>query len=131
MSTPIEFATTDLCDAHGDALAVAAPIFSSFGGAARCAGPIATVRCFEDNSKVREALESPGQGRVLIVDGAGSLRCALVGGMLGELGATNGWAGIVVNGCVRDTGGTRPRTALHPRAGGSSAAQRKARRRRA
>ncbi len=103
MSTPAEFATTDLCDAHGDALAVAAPIFKSFGGATRFVGSIATVRCFEDNSRVREALESRGEGRVLVVDGAGSLRCALVGGMLGELGATNGWAGIVVHGCVRDT----------------------------
>ncbi len=98
-----EFATTDLCDAQGQALAVAAPIFRSFGGAARFAGPVATVRCFEDNSRVRESLELPGQGRVLVVDGAGSLRCALVGGLLGEMGANNGWAGIVVHGCVRDS----------------------------
>jgi regulator of ribonuclease activity A len=103
MTTPAVFAVTDLCDQHGEAVAVAAPVFRSFGAHARFCGPVATVRCFEDNTHVRGRLEEPGEGHVLVVDGAGSLRCALVGGMLGELAAKNHWAGIVVHGCVRDT----------------------------
>jgi regulator of ribonuclease activity A len=95
--------TTDLCDAHGERVSVAAPIFRSFGGRARFAGTVATLECFEDNSLVRTALEEPGAGRVLVVDGGGSLRCALVGGNLGVLAQRNGWSGIVVHGCVRDT----------------------------
>lgn len=95
--------TTDLCDAHPEALAVATPVFRSFGGRRRFAGAIATVRCFEDNSLVRERLDEPGGGRVLVVDGGGSLRCALLGDQLGALGVRNGWNGVVVWGCVRDT----------------------------
>lgn len=96
------WATTDLCDRHPDALAVAAPVFRSFGGRRRFDGVIATVRCFEDNSLVRERLAEPGAGRVLVVDGGGSLRCALVGDQLGALGVASGWSGVVVWGCVRD-----------------------------
>jgi regulator of ribonuclease activity A len=103
MIPPVAFAVTDLCDRHGDRVAVAAPALRSFGGLVRFCGPVATVRCFEDNSRVRERLEEAGEGRVLVVDGAGSLRCALVGGMLAELAVSNGWSGVVVNGCVRDT----------------------------
>ena len=95
--------TADLCDEHGDRVSVAAPIFRAYGGRARFAGTIATLECFEDNSLVRTLLEEPGAGRVLVVDGGGSLRCALVGGNLAVLAQRNGWAGIVVNGCVRDT----------------------------
>jgi regulator of ribonuclease activity A len=101
--------TTDLCDANEAQLAdgtlrVLAPVFRAFGKQEAFAGPAATLKVFEDNSLVREAVESPGQGRVLVVDGGGSLRCALVGGNLGLLAEKNGWVGIVVNGCVRDTG---------------------------
>ena len=104
----MEFATTDLCDDHEDRLAdgtlrVLSPGFRHFGQRQRFAGPAATLKVFEDNSLVREAVESAGHGRVLVVDGGGSLRCALVGGKLGELAQNNGWACIVVNGCVRDT----------------------------
>lgn len=100
--------TTDLCDAHEARLAdgslrVLAPVFRHFGKRSAFAGPAATLKVFEDNSLVRDALETPGQGRVLVIDGGGSLRCALVGGNLGLLAEKNGWAGIVVNGCVRDT----------------------------
>lgn len=95
--------TADLCDKHGERVSVAAPIFRSYGGRARFAGEVATLDCFEDNSLVRTMLEEPGAGRVLVVDGRGSLRCALVGGNLGVLAQRNGWVGIVVNGCVRDT----------------------------
>jgi regulator of ribonuclease activity A len=98
----MEFATTDLSDAHED-LPVAAPVFSDFGGVTVFAGPIATVKVFEDNVLVRATLETPGNGRVLVVDAGGSLRRALVGDNLARLGVDNGWVGIVVNGCVRDT----------------------------
>lgn len=100
--------TADLCDAHegllaSGALRVLPPVFQNYGGEATAFGQIATIKCFEDNSMVRKALETPGRGRVLVIDGGGSDRCALVGGNLGVLAVKNGWAGIVVNGCVRDT----------------------------
>ncbi len=97
----MEFAVADLSDAHPDCL-ILAPGLADFGGAHRFAGPIRTLKVFEDNALVRSTLETPGEGAVLVVDGGGSLRCALVGGMLGELAVNNGWAGIVVHGCVRD-----------------------------
>jgi regulator of ribonuclease activity A len=102
MTTPLP-GTADLCDAHADRLAVAAPILRSFGGRRRFRGAIATLRCFEDNSLVRERLGETGQGRVLVIDGGGSLKCALVGDQLGALGVKNGWSGVIVFGCVRDT----------------------------
>ena len=95
-------ATADLYDAHGESLQVLAPLFRDFGGRSAFEGPVVTLKVFEDNSLVRAALEEPGDGRVLVVDGGGSLRCALVGDQLGVLGVKNGWAGIVVNGCIRD-----------------------------
>jgi regulator of ribonuclease activity A len=76
-------------------------VFRAFGGRPKFAGPITTVKCFEDNTYVKAAVESPGLGRVLVVDGGGSLRRALVGGNL-AVAAANGWAGVVVDGCVRD-----------------------------
>ena len=97
------WATTDLCDRFADRLAIAAPLFRSFGGRRRFHGAIATVRCFEDNSLVRERLAEPGGGRVLVVDGGGSMKCALVGDQLGASGVANGWGGVVVWGCVRDS----------------------------
>jgi regulator of ribonuclease activity A len=96
------WATVDLCDRHADKLAIAAPALRSFGGKRRFDGAIATVRCFEDNSIVRERLAESGNGRVLVVDGGGSMKCALVGDQLGALGVASGWIGIVVWGCVRD-----------------------------
>jgi regulator of ribonuclease activity A len=96
-------ATTDLCDEHPEAQ-VCEPVFSSFGGRTAFSGPIATVKVFEDNSLVRAAVEQPGEGRVLVVDGGASLRCALLGGNLAVEAARNGWAGVVVNGAVRDVG---------------------------
>lgn len=98
--------TCDLCDAHkgdaGSALRVLPPVFRDFGGVDAFAGPVSTVRCFEDNSLVKAALDEPGAGRVLVVAGGGSLRRSLVGGNLASAAARNGWAGIVVDGCVRD-----------------------------
>jgi regulator of ribonuclease activity A len=103
MSIP---ATCDLCDAHkADAdggFRVLPPVFRDFGKHVAFHGPVSTVKCFEDNSMLKAAVESPGLGRVLVVDGAGSLRRALLGGNLGAAAAKNGWAGLVIDGCVRD-----------------------------
>ena len=101
------FATCDLCDAHkndsdGD-FRVLPPVFKDYGGKLKFAGPVSTVKCFEDNTLVKAAVDSPGHGRVLVVDGGASLRRALVGGNLGKAAARNGWAGVVVDGCVRDS----------------------------
>lgn len=96
------FATADLCDEFGAEVHVAMPGFRDWGGATRFAGPIETVRVLEDNALVRQALESPGEGRVLVVDGGGSLRTALVGGNLAAIAHRNGWSGLVVHGCIRD-----------------------------
>jgi len=98
--------TCDLCDLHknnssGD-FRVLPPVFQAYGGRPAFAGPVSTVKCFEDNTSVKAAVESPGHGRVLVVDGGGSLRRALVGGNLAAAAARNGWAGLVVDGCVRD-----------------------------
>jgi len=105
-----EFSTCDLCDAHkasllsdsNAAFRVLPPVFRAFGGRVKFAGPVTTVKCFEDNTLVKAAAESPGDGRVLVVDGGGSLRRALVGGNIAAAAAKNGWAGFVVDGCVRD-----------------------------
>ncbi|MGH8798269.1 MAG: ribonuclease E activity regulator RraA [Caldimonas sp.] len=106
ITPPIEFATCDLCDLHkadtSGAFRVLPPVFRGYGGVPRFCGPVSTVKCFEDNSLVKEACDSPGAGRVLVVDGGGSLRRALVGGNVAAAAARNGWAGIVIDGCVRD-----------------------------
>lgn len=103
---PVNFQTCDLCDAHksedGGAFRVLPPVFHHYGGMRQFAGPVATVKCFEDNTLVKQAVDSAGSGRVLVVDGGGSLRKALVGGNLAAAAARNGWAGVVVDGCVRD-----------------------------
>jgi regulator of ribonuclease activity A len=99
----MSMSTADLADAHGATVAVCAPVFRSFGGRRCFHGPIRTLQVFEDNALLRAALETVvDDAPVLVVDGGGSLRCALLGGNLGELAARNGWAGVVVNGCVRD-----------------------------
>jgi regulator of ribonuclease activity A len=103
----VNFTTADLCDAFAPSLQLAQPLFRDYGGTPRFAGPIDTVRVFEDNVLVRQALEAPGRGRVLVVDGGGSLRAALVGGRLAALARENGWAGLIVNGCIRDAAETR------------------------
>jgi regulator of ribonuclease activity A len=95
--------TADLCDEHGADLQVCEPVFHAYGGRRAFSGPVSTVRCFEDNSRVKEAVESPGEGRVLIVDGGGSRRCALLGDKLGEAAVRNGWAGVIIHGCIRDS----------------------------
>ena len=111
----IDVATCDLCDVYkGDSTGefrVLPPVFRDFGQVKKFAGPVETVKCFEDNTLVKAAVDSPGTvdtpqgrlGKVLVVDGGGSLRKALLGGNLGAAAARNGWAGVVIDGCVRDT----------------------------
>jgi len=101
------FATCDLCDEYKNdgtgGFRVLASVFRNFGGLIKFQGPVSTVKCFEDNSLVKAAVESEGRGRVLVVDGGSSLRRALLGGKLGQAAVENGWAGVVIDGCVRDT----------------------------
>ena len=99
----MSFQTADLCDTHGANVHVVQPMFRSLGGKKAFHGAIATLKVFEDNSLVRSTLETPGNDRVLVVDGGGSTRCALVGDQLGVLAVDNGWAGIIVYGCIRDS----------------------------
>jgi regulator of ribonuclease activity A len=106
---PTSFATCDLCDAHKDDFTgdfrVLAPVFKDFGGVKKFAGPVFTVKCFEDNTLVKAAVDADGRvdtpqgrvGQVLVVDGGGSMRKALLGGNLGAAAARNGWAGVVIN----------------------------------
>ena len=97
------FTTAELCDAHPDLVRVAGAVFHDYGGLNRFAGPIDTLQVFEDNALVAEMLGTQGHGRVLVIDGGGSLRTALVGGRLAALAHRNGWAGVLLNGCVRDS----------------------------
>ena len=93
--------TPDLCDAYPD-VTVLEPMFANYGGIDSFYGPIRTVKCFEDNSLVKQAVAEPGDGAVLVVDAGGSSRWAMLGDMLAEQAANNGWAGVVMYGCVRD-----------------------------
>lgn len=116
--------TCDLYDEHGEALAVCDTPLPSYGGRTRFAGPISTVRCHEDNVLIERALNEPGEGRVLVVDGSGSLHRAVLGDRMAGLAQSNGWAGVVVHGAVRDSAelgrldvgiralGTNPRKSL-------------------
>lgn len=94
--------TADLYDERGEELQSVALQFQSLGGQARFSGPIRTVSCLEDNALVKSILATPGEGAVLVVDGGGSLRSALMGDMIAESAVANGWAGVVINGAIRD-----------------------------
>ena len=96
--------TADICDRYASSVEVCEPIFEGYGAVAAFAGPISTVEVYEDNVLVREALEDLAAGTVLAVDGGGSRRCALIGDKLASIAASRGLEGIIVNGCVRDSG---------------------------
>jgi regulator of ribonuclease activity A len=98
-----ECKTADLSDSLGTSVQVCAPWFRDFGGRRAFDGPIATVRCFEDNSMVRELLSQSGDGRVLVVDAGGSQRCAMLGDQLAQKAVYNGWAGVLMYGYIRDS----------------------------
>ena len=99
----MNFSTADLFDDFEDQLQSCELSFQNFGGIKSFFGQISTIRCHEDNSLIRQTLSERGQGRVLVIDGAGSLRKALVGDMIAELARSNGWSGIVVHGAIRDS----------------------------
>lgn len=94
--------TADIYDEHETDIQVCEPIFQDYGGHIRFSGRIVTIKCHEDNSRVKERLGQPGEGRVLVVDAGGSTRCAMLGDLLAQKGVDNGWAGILMYGCIRD-----------------------------
>ncbi len=94
--------TADLCDEFAAEIQVAEPVFRIYGGRRNFGGQVATLRVFEDNTLLRNSLEEPGLGRVLVVDGGASQRCALLGGNIARLAFDNGWSGVIINGCIRD-----------------------------
>lgn len=98
----MQYITPDLCDAYPELVQVVEPMFNNFGGRDSFGGEIVTIKCFEDNSLVKDQVDTNGKGKVLVVDGGGSLRCALLGDMLAEKAARNGWEGLVIYGCIRD-----------------------------
>ncbi len=95
--------TADLYDAYEEQLQVGEPLFTHYGGRTYFCGPVATLKCFEDNSTVSELLGTPGNGRILVVDAGGSRRCAMLGDRLAQKAVDNGWAGVVMFGCIRDS----------------------------
>jgi regulator of ribonuclease activity A len=97
----MQYVTPDLCDEYPE-VKVVEPMFNNYGGRESFGGEIVTVKCFEDNSVVKALVDEPGAGKVMVVDGGGSMRAALLGDMLAEKAASNGWEGIVVYGCIRD-----------------------------
>ena len=98
----MKISTADLTDQY-PGVSIAAPVFRAYGAKPAFSGRITTVKCFEDNSLVREILGTPGGGGVLVIDGGGSLNCALLGDVLAQKAFENNWSGVIVNGCVRDS----------------------------
>ncbi len=94
--------TPDLCDEYPDKVTVVEAPLHHYGGITAFSGIVVTIQCFEDNSRVRETVVLNGKGKVLVVDGGGSIRRALLGDMLAEKAVSNGWSGIIINGCIRD-----------------------------
>ena len=94
--------TPDLCDQYPEIVRVLEPMLRNYGGRKQFGGAIVTVKCFEDNSCVKQLVGTPGEGRVLVVDGGGSMRRACLGDMLAEKASSNGWSGIIIYGCIRD-----------------------------
>jgi regulator of ribonuclease activity A len=99
----VDFQTADLCDRFAAELQIGEALFRDYGGQPRFAGQIATIKCFEDNSRVRDLVAEAGRGRVLVIDAGGSMRRAVLGDMLAKQAVDNGWSGIVVYGCIRDS----------------------------
>jgi regulator of ribonuclease activity A len=99
----MRFRTTEICDMFPDFLQISEPVFSDYGEETMMHGPIVTLKVFEDNVLVRKVLEEPGMRRVLVVDGGGSMRCALLGDKLATIAKENSWSGVLINGCIRDS----------------------------
>jgi regulator of ribonuclease activity A len=103
----MDFATADLIDEFGDELQSCETQFTQYGSRLRFAGPIETVRCYRDNGLVKQILATPGEGRVLVVDGGGSLASALMGDLIASAAVANSWSGVIINGAVRDVAALR------------------------
>jgi regulator of ribonuclease activity A len=99
----VEFKTADLCDQFSEELQICEPIFRDYGGNRTFFGRAATIKCFEDNSRVRDRVAERGEGRILVIDAGGSLRRAVLGDLLAEQAVDNGWTGVVLYGCIRDS----------------------------
>jgi regulator of ribonuclease activity A len=100
---PEDFKTADLSDRYDTTVQICDPLFRDFGGHIRFSGTLVTVKCFEDNSLVKSTLAEPGDGRVLVVDAGGSMRCAMLGDLIAASAVEQGWAGVILYGCVRDS----------------------------
>lgn len=98
----MSFVTPDLCDENAEIVSVMTPMLRNFGGRKAFYGQIVTIKCYEDNSLVKDQANEAGQGRVMVVDGGGSLRCALLGDLIAKKACENGWAGLIIYGCIRD-----------------------------
>lgn len=98
----MEYNTSELCDMYLDVVDVVEPMFSNYGGVSSFGGTISTIKCFEDNGIIADVLAEDGEGRVLLIDGGGSLRRALIDATIAEIGVNSGWEGIIVYGSVRD-----------------------------
>ncbi len=98
-----DFKTADLSDQYDERVRICDPIFRDFGGRTRFFGSVVTVKCFEDNSPVKATLAEPGHGRVLVVDAGGSMRCAMLGDLIASGAVEQGWAGVILYGCIRDS----------------------------
>jgi regulator of ribonuclease activity A len=99
----VDFKTADLCDLHSDSIQICEPLLQSFGGVNNFSGRVSTVKCFEDNTLVRETVFQKSEGGVLVVDAGGSRRCAMMGDMLAEAAIEHGWSGVIMYGCIRDS----------------------------
>lgn len=97
------FKTADLSDREDHKVRICDPVFRDFGGHVHFCGPVVTAKCFEDNSVVKATLAEPGHGRVLVVDAGGSLRCAMLGDLIAASAVEQGWAGVILFGCIRDS----------------------------
>ena len=98
----MKYLTPELCDKYPDLVRVVEPIFKNYGGKSSFGGQIVTIKCHEDNSVVKETAGTPGNGKIIVVDGGGSLRRALLGDLIAENAVQNGWEGFIVYGCIRD-----------------------------
>ena len=98
----MKIVTPDLCDENLETVSAVAPIFNTYGGKSAFGGEIVTVKCFEDNTVVKARAAEDGAGKVMVVDGGGSMRCALVGDMIAANAMKNGWLGLIIYGCIRD-----------------------------
>ncbi|WP_281559397.1 ribonuclease E activity regulator RraA [Thalassomonas sp. RHCl1] len=98
----MEYNTSELCNVYADLIDVVEPIFSNYGGRNSFGGKVVTVKCFENNGLIMQLLDSDGEGKVLVIDGGGSTRCALIDIEVARLAEKNGWEGIICYGSVRD-----------------------------